>query len=68
MTKIKTTINLTEGDTKMLADLKKHFDATSTTEVIRRSIAQSSALCKMVDENGFLVISEEDGKQIKIKA
>lgn len=67
MGKNKTSINLTEGDAHRLDELKAHFDSTSTTDVIRRSIAQSSALCKLVDRDGFLNLSDEDGKKVKVK-
>ena len=58
----KKTVNLTEKDLERLERLKEHFDAMSTNEVIRRSIAQSSALSTLVDSDGLLNVDTDNGK------
>lgn len=57
----KTSINLSDADLKALKDLMEHFETDSASDVLRRSLAQTSNLAKFTDDNGNLRIKTADG-------
>lgn len=59
------TLNLSDAKVALLEKLKEHFDATSVSDTIRRSISQSSLLKRYSDEQGDLIV-EKDGKKYVI--
>lgn len=59
------TISLSPVEIKALEQLKNHFDTTSVSETIRRSISQSSLLKRYSNEDGDLLV-ERDGKRYLI--
>ena len=61
-----TSIRFTEDEEKLLQELKDSMKARTTSEVVRRSVAQSSFLQKYADDDGFVTIRQEDGTFLKL--
>lgn len=60
----KTTFTFTDDEIKILEELRNSMGARSMNEVVRRSIAQSSALRKQADEDGNVTIENPDGHKV----
>lgn len=62
----KKTVNLTDKDMELIQKLKEHFDASSLNDAIRQSVAQASVLSRYVNEEGELVVLDDDGNKITL--
>ena len=58
------TIRMTAKDRALIEELKDEFDVSTTSEVMRRSIAQASFLSDLA-EDGFLTVRKGD-KEYKV--
>lgn len=62
----KTTINLSERDLEIIAELKEHFNTGTLNDAIRQSIAQSSVLSRYVNEDNELVVEKQNGDKVAL--
>lgn len=62
----KKTLNLSDKDIENLKLLRTHFNAMSDSEAVRRSISQSSRICKLSGSDDTVSIYADDGKIIKL--
>ncbi|UWR10959.1 hypothetical protein [Sulfitobacter mediterraneus] len=62
----KANISLSDEDIKLLEQLKQFFGSKSYSEVLKRSLVQTSHLSKFVDENGNIKVKTPDGETLLV--
>lgn len=62
----KANISLSDADIKLLEELKEFFDARTYSDVLRRSLVQTSHLTKYVDSDGNIKVKTPDGETLLV--
>ncbi len=60
-----TSVRFSERDKALLEQLRTDTGADSTSDVVRRCVAQASFLQKYVDDKGFITLQLDDGSVVK---
>ena len=58
----KTSITLSDEDIELLEELREFFKAKSFSEVIKKSIVQTTNISRLADEDGNVRVKTKDGE------
>ena len=59
-------LRITKDEAQLLNDLRKKIGARTSSQAVRKSITQTSALADMADPDGFLTIIDKNGREIRV--
>lgn len=62
----KANITLSEADIKLLEELKEFFGAKNYSDVLKRSLVQTSHLTKYVDDDGNIKVKTPSGETLLV--